>query len=206
MKRQKTSAEVKKVLAGMLAEPPVEVDTEGARVDTEPTDATEPTANAAIHDELKALIAELKEANALIAIDIRRAASEAVEAAEATTAHVDTHTEPAISKAEGKAKQPKPITERQRQFIDDWLEKLFDAPTNVHAMVLVNMPKTLRVYRLLHDAEQRGNWRASAIHLELTHPDRWAPQVENILYLKGQRSEMMFGKARKAGRYNGTSK
>ncbi|MHB1460441.1 MAG: hypothetical protein ACYC1M_04070 [Armatimonadota bacterium] len=210
MKHQKASAEVKKLLAGMLAEPqaepPVEVDTESRRVDTH----TEPTANAAIHDDLKALIAELKEANALIAIDIIKAASEAAEAAEATTDGVGTitiepTTEPTISKAKGKgkAKQHKPITERQRRFIDDWLEKLFDAPANIHAMVLVHMPKTKKAYRLLHDAALRGNWRAHAIHLELTQPERWAPKAENIIYTDAEHSEKKFRNVEKVGRHNG---
>ena len=105
-----------------------------------------------------------------------------------------------------KANITKAITGRTRFKVDRWLKKLFDLSPSDHLYTLVHMSKTERMYQLLHDAERRGKWQASALHLELEHPDRWAPQVENIIYTDAEHSEKMFRKVGKAGVSNGTSK
>lgn len=97
------------------------------------------------------------------------------------------------------------ITDKDRRKIDKWLKRLFNLPPSDHLYVLVHMPKTLRVYRLLDDAQQRGNWQASALHLELSQPARWAPRPQNIISIDAGNSGKSYRKARKAGVSNGTS-
>lgn len=143
--------------------------------------------------------------------------SEAVPASVGTI--TDTITEPAISKAQhstkGKhmakrnhhhSKALKPVTAKQQRFIDKWLIKAFDLNDFDHLRLLARLPNSIKLYRQLHDAEKRGNWRASALHLEIEHPETWAPRLKNILFTDLDIVKMYSDNIRKAGEDNGKAK
>ncbi len=192
MKQQKTSTERKGAGTDAGMDTTATTATTAVEVDTT---ATEPTANAEIINEVKAMLADMRITNALIAAAATARVGTITAISEANTA---TGTEATGTEANDNA-----ITDKDRRKIDKWLKRLFNLPPSDHLYVLVNMPKTLRVYRLLDDAHERGNWQASALNLELTQPARWAPRPQNIIFMDSGQSEKSFRKARKAGVSNG---
>lgn len=97
------------------------------------------------------------------------------------------------------------ITAKQRRKIDRWLIKAFKLNDFDHLRLLARLPNSTKLYRLLDDARLRGNWQASALWLEMHHPEHWAPSLKNMTFIDSGQSGKSFRKDRKAGRQNGTS-